>query len=52
MSRHGFVKKCNSAKFKRKSKYNKVFQTARKVIGDETRNALHRETTDCQISES
>lgn len=52
MSRHGFVKKCNSVKFKRKSKYNKVFQIARKVIGDETRNTLHRETTDCQISES
>lgn len=42
MSRHGYVKKSNSAKFKRKSKYDDVFNIAKKVISDEAKSSLHR----------
>ena len=42
MSRHGFVKNSNSAKFKRKSKYDYAFNIAKKVISDEAKSDLHR----------
>lgn len=42
MSRHGYVKNSNSAKFKRKSKYDDVFNIAKKVISDEAKSSLHR----------
>lgn len=42
MSRHGYVKNSNSAKFKRKSKYNDVFSIAKKVISYEAKSSLHR----------
>lgn len=42
MSRHGFIKVSNSAKFKRKSKYDYAFNIAKKVISDEAKSNLHR----------
>lgn len=45
MSRHGFVKNSDSIKFKRKNKYNNAYNIAKKVISDEAKNNLHRNTT-------
>ena len=41
MSRHGFIKASDSAKFKRKSKYDTAYQIAREVIRNEAKNNVH-----------
>ena len=41
MSRHGFIKVSDSAKFKRKSKYDTAYQIAREVIRNEAKNNVH-----------
>lgn len=41
MSRNGFVKASDSAKFKRKSKYDTAYQIAREVIRNEAKNNVH-----------
>lgn len=41
MSRHGFIKVSDSAKFKRKSKYDVAYQIAREVIRNEAKNNVH-----------
>lgn len=41
MSRHGFIKISDSAKFKRKSKYDTAYQIAREVIRNEAKNNVH-----------
>ncbi|VYS82551.1 Uncharacterised protein [Blautia glucerasea] len=41
MSRHGFIKASDSAKFKRKSKYDTAYQIAREVIRNEAKSNVH-----------
>lgn len=49
MSRHGFVKVSDSTKFKRKSKYDAAYQTAREVIRNEAKSNVHGNTARCEI---